>query len=115
MFPSVLPTPRCEPAASIPSLRWGIIGPGWIAAHFAKSLKTQSQQQLLAVASRSQDKANRFAAEWGIQYAYSDVDEMLARTDLDAVYIATPHNHHFPDAMRVLKAGKHVLIAWCGI
>ncbi len=35
---------------------------------------------------------------------------MLARPDIDAVYIATPHNHHFPDGMQALKAGKHVLI-----
>lgn len=38
------------------------------------------------------------------------VEEMLARPDIDAVYIATPHNHHFPDGMQALKAGKHVLI-----
>ena len=37
-------------------------------------------------------------------------EEMLARPDIDAVYIATPHNHHFPDGMQALKAGKHVLI-----
>jgi predicted dehydrogenase len=35
---------------------------------------------------------------------------MLARPDIDAVYVATPHNHHFPDGLRVLQAGKHVLI-----
>ena len=110
MFPSHLPTPRRPAAQSIPSLRWGIIGPGWIAERFVHSLKTQSRQQVVAVASRSQAKADRVAAEWGIPQAYGHVAEMLARPDIDAVYIATPHNHHFPDGMQALKAGKHVLI-----
>lgn len=46
----------------------------------------------------------------GDPQAYGQVEEMLARPDIDAVYIATPHNHHFPDGMQALKAGKHVLI-----
>ncbi|HBY1360641.1 TPA: Gfo/Idh/MocA family oxidoreductase, partial [Klebsiella pneumoniae] len=110
MFPSHLPTPRRPAAQSIPILRWGIIGPGWIAERFVHSLKTYSRQQVVAVASRSQAKADRVAAEWGIPQAYGQVEEMLARPDIDAVYIATPHNHHFPDGMQALKAGKHVLI-----
>lgn len=64
MFPSQLPTPR-RPAAQSILLRWGIIGPGWIAERFVHSLKTQSRQQVVAVASRSQAKADRVAAEWG--------------------------------------------------
>ncbi|MBC7177307.1 MAG: gfo/Idh/MocA family oxidoreductase, partial [Klebsiella pneumoniae] len=57
MFPSHLPTPRRPAAQSIPILRWGIIGPGWIAERFVHSLKTYSRQQVVAVASRSQAKA----------------------------------------------------------
>ncbi|STW40553.1 Myo-inositol 2-dehydrogenase [Klebsiella pneumoniae] len=90
MFPSHLPTPRRPAAQSIPILRWGIIGPGWIAERFVHSLKTYSRQQVVAVASRSQAKADRVAAEWGIPQAYGQVEEMLARPDIDAVYIATP-------------------------
>ncbi|MGB9094930.1 Gfo/Idh/MocA family protein [Erwinia sp.] len=110
MFPSSLPVPRLPSEQSIPVLRWGIIGPGWIAAHFAKALKGHTGQQLVAVAARNGDKARAFADQWGIPAAFSNVDEMLAMKDLDAVYIATPHNHHYPDGLRVLKAGKHVLI-----
>lgn len=110
MFPSVLPTPRRQPSTTIPALRWGIWGPGWIAERFVKSLKTQSRQQVVAVASRSQEKADSFAARWEIPSAYSDVNDLLARDDIDVVYVATPHNHHFPDGLQVLKAGKHVLI-----
>ncbi|MCX0500278.1 Gfo/Idh/MocA family protein [Erwinia billingiae] len=110
MFPSSLPVPRLPSAQSIPVLRWGIIGPGWIADHFARALKEHTGQQLVAVAARNGDKARAFADRWAIPAAFSNVDEMLAMNDLDAVYIATPHNHHFPDGLRVLKAGKHVLI-----
>lgn len=63
MFPSHLPTPRRPAAQSIPLLRWGIIGPGWIAERFVHSLKTYSRQQVVAVASRSQAKADRVAAD----------------------------------------------------
>lgn len=110
MFPSSLPVPRLPAEQSIPFLRWGIIGPGWIADHFARALKEHTGQQLVAVAARNGDKARAFADRWAIPAAFSNVDEMLAMNDLDAVYIATPHNHHFPDGLRVLKAGKHVLI-----
>ena len=110
MFPSQLPKPRHPAASAIPSLRWAIIGPGWIAERFVKSLKELSRQQVVAVSSRTQQKADAFAARWGIPQAYAQVDEMLARPDIDAVYVATPHNHHFPDGLRVLQAGKHVLI-----
>ena len=78
MFPSHLPTPRRPAAQSIPILRWGIIGPGWIAERFVHSLKTYSRQQVVAVVSRSQAKADRVAAEWGIPQAYGQVEEMLA-------------------------------------
>ncbi|WP_437612122.1 Gfo/Idh/MocA family protein [Erwinia sp. V71] len=110
MFPSSLPVPRRPAANTIPVLRWGIIGPGWIADHFVRALTGETQQQLVAVASRSQQKADVFAAKWQIRHAFSSVDEMLAHPDIDAVYIATPHNHHYPDGLKVLNAGKHVLI-----
>lgn len=110
MFPSSLPAPGLPAPQSVPVLRWGIIGPGWIAAHFAKALKEQTGQQLVAVTARNLDKARAFADRWAIPEAFSNVDEMLAMKDLDAVYIATPHNHHYPDGLRVMKAGKHVLI-----
>ncbi|EIZ1087221.1 gfo/Idh/MocA family oxidoreductase, partial [Klebsiella oxytoca] len=54
MFPSQLPKPRHPAAAAIPSLRWAIIGPGWIAERFVKSLKELSRQRVVAVSSRTQ-------------------------------------------------------------
>ncbi len=110
MFPSFLPVPRIPSQTSVPVLRWGIIGPGWIAEHFARALKEHTGQHLVAVSGRNRVKAQAFAERWAIPSVFSNPDEMLAVDDLDAIYIATPHNHHFPDGMKVLSAGKHVLI-----
>lgn len=110
MFPSTLPAPRLPDARTLPPLRWGIIGPGWIADHFAHALRHHTDQQLTAVAARNPAKAQAFAEKWSIAYAASSMDALLARDDVDAVYIATPHNHHFPDGLRAITAGKHLLI-----
>lgn len=110
MFPSSLPLPRCPTPQTIPGLRWGIIGPGWIAERFVQSLRENSRQQLTAVTARRKEKADVFARQWQIPHAFDDTDAMLDNDGLDAIYIATPHNRHFPDAMRCLQAGKHVLI-----
>ena len=110
MFPSTLPAPRITDASQVPRLRWGIIGPGWIADHFAHALRQHTRQQITAVAARDPAKAQTFADKWAIGHATGSLDELLAREDVDAVYIATPHNHHFPDGLRAIAAGKHLLI-----
>lgn len=110
MFPSTLPLPRLPVASQIPQLRWGIIGPGWIADHFADALRKHTHQQITAVAARDPAKAQAFADKWSISHATGSIDVLLAREDVDAVYIATPHNHHFPDGLRAIAAGKHLLI-----
>lgn len=110
MFPSTLPLPRLPAASQIPKLRWGIIGPGWIADHFANALRKHTHQQITAVAARDPAKAKAFADKWSISHATGSIDVLLAREDVDAVYIATPHNHHFPDGLRAIAAGKHLLI-----
>lgn len=110
MFPSTLPLPRLPAASQIPKLRWGIIGPGWIADHFANALRKHTHQQITAVAARDPAKAQAFADKWSISHATGSIDVLLAREDVDAVYIATPHNHHFPDGLRAIAAGKHLLI-----
>ena len=110
MFPTSLPEPQLADPQTLPALRWGILGPGWIAAHFAKALREQGRQQITAVAGRNGEKTRAFADKWAIPQIFASVEELLAARDLDAVYIATPHNHHFPDGMKALQAGKHVLI-----
>jgi len=110
MFPSSLPVPKLPNPETVPALRWGILGPGWIAAHFAKALRENGRQKLAAVAGRNGEKTRAFADKWAIPQVFTCADELYAARDVDAIYIATPHNHHFPDGLKALQAGKHVLI-----
>jgi predicted dehydrogenase len=91
-------------------VRFGILGPGQIARRFASDIQLVSNAELVAVASRSLEKAEKFKEEFGAQIAY-DSYEKLAQSDLiDAVYIATPHNFHLEQAKLMIRNGKHVLI-----
>ena len=88
----------------------GIIGAGWIADKMAEALSPLSDYCVDAIASRSLEKAAAFAERWNVPKAYGSYEEMLDDKDVDLVYIATPHSHHFPHAMLALEHGKHVLV-----
>lgn len=88
----------------------GIIGAGWIAEKMAEALAPLEDYCVYAIASRSIGKATEFAGRWNIPKAYGSYEEMVADNDVDLVYIATPHSHHFPHAMLALNAGKPVLV-----
>lgn len=88
----------------------GIIGAGWIADKMAEALSPLSDYCVYAIASRSLEKAATFAERWNVPKAYGSYEEMLDDKDVDLVYIATPHSHHFPHAMLALEHVKHVLV-----
>lgn len=88
----------------------GIIGAGWIADKMAEALSPLSDYCVYAIASRSLEKAAAFAERWNVPKAYGSYEEMLEDKDVDLVYIATPHSHHFPHAMLALEHGRHVLV-----
>ena len=88
----------------------GIIGAGWIADKMAEALSPLSDYCVYAIASRSLEKAAAFSERWNVQKAYGSYEEMLEDKDVDLVYIATPHSHHFPHTMLALEHGKHVLV-----
>ena len=90
-------------------LRWGIIGPGNIAKQFANGVNHSKLCKLVAVASKTPGKADTFADEFKIPTRYTSYEELLADSNIDAVYIATPHTHHPQWAIAAAKAGKHVL------
>ena len=82
-------------------MKVGIIGSGWIAEKMAITLqglaKDPATQDCIAyaIASRSQEKADAFAKEWGFQKAYGSYEALVADPEVDLVYIATPHSHHY--------------------
>lgn len=91
-------------------LRVGIIGAGWIADKMAEALSPLDEAEVLAIASRSLEKARQFADERGISRAYGSYEELVEDPDVDLVYVATPHSHHYPHARLALQHGKPVLV-----
>ncbi|MDT0142688.1 Gfo/Idh/MocA family oxidoreductase [Microbacterium sp. PRC9] len=88
--------------------RWAVLGPGWISRDFVVGLRASEYGMLHAVGSSSAPRAAAFAAEHGAE-ASGTYDEILARDDVDAVYIGTVHTAHADLAIRALEAGKAVL------
>lgn len=90
-------------------IKWGIIAPGTIANAFAKEINNSQDGKLVAVYGRNLDKAKRFSEKYNIDNYYSDINEFLNDDNIDAVYIATPHNYHMEYAIKCIRAKKHIL------
>lgn len=90
--------------------RIGIIGAGWIAHKMSLGIAPLKDIEIYAIASRSIEKAKEFATEHNIPAAYGSYEDMLDDPEVDLVYIATPHSHHFAHAMLALEHGKPVLV-----
>ena len=90
-------------------LRWGILSTGSIARRFASSLKKSTTGTLSAVASRTQEQAEKFSCEFGAPHAHGDYASLIANPEVDAVYIAPPHPMHKEWAIRCAEAGKSIL------
>lgn len=94
-------------------VRFGILGAGNIAHKFAKAAAEVENAQVVAVASKSSERAAAFAREEHIPNHFGSYEEMLARKDINAVYIATTMNFHYENILQCLQAGKHVLCEKC--
>ncbi len=90
-------------------LLWGIIGTGSIAHQFARGLADSQTGRLVAVGSRSQETADAFGEEFDVARRHAGYDALLQDTDVEAVYIATPHPFHAEWAIAAAEAGKHIL------
>ena len=84
-------------------IKWGIIGLGSIAHKFASDLLTVNNAELYAVASRTQEKADTFAKKYKAIKAYDSYNALAKDSEVDAVYIATPHVYHKENAMLCLR------------
>jgi predicted dehydrogenase len=91
-------------------IRWGILSTGSIAAQFAEGLRWAADAELHAVASRTQETADRFGDRFGIARRYSSYEALAADPEVDVVYIGTPHPRHRDDALLCIDAGKAVLL-----
>ncbi len=91
-------------------IRWGIAGPGRMAALMAEAFPQVANGVLVAVGSRDPHRAEDFAAAHGIPRAHPSYDALVTDPDVDAVYIATPHPQHTDVALAAIDAGKAILV-----
>ncbi len=91
-------------------MRVGIIGTGWIAEKAVITLQGLVDVEAYAIGSRSQEKAEAFARKWNIPKAYGSYSALIADADVDLIYVATPHSHHFDVTCEAISAGKPCLV-----
>ena len=89
--------------------RFGVIGTNFITDWVIAGAKQDERFELVAVCSRTQERANEFAAKYDIPYTFTSLEEMAASPLIDAVYIATPNYLHASQSILCMKHGKHVL------
>ncbi len=97
---------KCTP------LRWGIIGCGSIANRFGADVVRLGDHKLQAIASRDAERARHYSAKFGVPTPYMGADaynELVSDSEVDVVYVATPHNFHKDHVLMALAAGKPVL------
>ena len=91
------------------TIRWGILGAGRIARKFASDLKLAENCILVAIGSRSRQSADEFNKEFPVQYCHYSYEELAINPEVDVIYIATPHNLHYENALLCLQHNKAVL------
>jgi len=92
------------------NVRWGVIGPGRIASRLVRDFPHVPGASLVAVASRSVERAAAFAAEHGIDRTHDSYQAIIDDDGVDVLYIATPHPQHRAIALAAIRAGKAVLV-----
>ena len=90
-------------------LKLGILGTADIAREFMAGIRLSQKADVVAIASRTLDKAEAFASEFEIGKAYAAYDALLADVEIDAIYNPLPNTLHAEWSIRAAEAGKHVL------
>jgi D-xylose 1-dehydrogenase (NADP+, D-xylono-1,5-lactone-forming) len=90
-------------------VNWGIVSTANINRKVIPGAKKSGKVDLVGVASRTQERADAYAAEWEIPHAYGSYDALLADPEIEAVYISLPNTLHVEWSIKALEAGKHVL------
>ncbi|HET6387426.1 MAG TPA: Gfo/Idh/MocA family oxidoreductase [Armatimonadota bacterium] len=90
-------------------LNWGILGTGNIARTFAKAVQNSETGVLTAVGSRTQEAADKFGKEFGINRRYGSYAAILEDPEVQAVYISLPNHLHAEWGIKCAQAEKHIL------
>ena len=97
------------PSPRLPMLRWGVLGTARVNRHLVPVLHDEPRAHLVAVASRDAARAEDCARAWNIPFAVDSYAALIARDDIDAVYVPLPNALHAPWVIAAASAGKHVL------
>ncbi|WP_079478679.1 Gfo/Idh/MocA family protein [Halobacillus salinus] len=90
-------------------IKFGIVGTNWITERFLDAVKDLEDFTLSAVYSRTEEKAETFAAKFGAEHTFTSLEEMAKSDVVDAVYIASPNSLHSEQSILMMNHGKHVL------
>ncbi|MBW7992495.1 MAG: Gfo/Idh/MocA family oxidoreductase [Planctomycetes bacterium] len=91
------------------TIRWGIIGTGFIAHQFARGLAVLNDARLVAVASRTKESAEKFGEEFGVEHRHVGAEQLAGNENVDVAYVATPNTMHKGNTLKCLNGGKAVL------
>lgn len=90
-------------------IKWAVLGTGVIANEMAVALK-KIGRNIYAVGNRTYSKAVDFAKKYGIEKVYDNYNDMFTDSDVDVIYITTPHNTHIEFMKKAIRNGKHILV-----
>ena len=90
-------------------IRWGILGCGRIARKFAADLRLVEDAELTAIASRNKETLELFAKDFPCKHLHNGYEALAANEEVDIIYVATPHSHHYEHTMLCLNHDKAVL------
>ncbi|ADU28796.1 Gfo/Idh/MocA family protein [Evansella cellulosilytica] len=90
-------------------VRFAVIGTNWITESFIQAGAQVDDFQLVAVYSRTKERAEEFAEKYNLKHTYTDIQALAKSPEVDAVYIASPNAFHAEQAITCMEHGKHVL------
>lgn len=101
---------RTDSAAASSVLNWGVVGCGWVARDYGiPAIEASTNGRLTALCDRDADALAASTPHTADAASLSDLDALLGRSDVDAVYVATPNDSHAAIVSALAEAGKHVL------
>jgi predicted dehydrogenase len=90
-------------------LRWGVLSTAGIGRLVIEATRAAAHAEFVAVASRDPGRARAFAGELGLEASFGSYEELLASSQVDAVYVPLPVAMHTEWTVKTLEAGRHVL------
>jgi len=92
-----------------PAVSWGLLSTARINGAVINAARASDLADVVAVASRDEDRARQYAEQFGIPRAHGSYDALLADPEIEAIYVSLPNRLHVEWTIRALEAGKHVL------